>query len=109
MSEVTAEMTKTNKSKLILNAFKSNNLKTPANEIIEFIKKEHDVEVTASLVNNLRHRLRKQKSARKKTVKQPPATDGVLEKLMAVKEFAGTVGGLEVLKMLVDKLERLAA
>lgn len=117
---VTVTETKTNKSKLILAAFKATSLKTPANDIIDAIKNESGVEVTSSLVNNIRHRLRKQKAARKakkeaveeqpQVVVEPVVTgNGLLEKLLAVKTFAATVGGLGELKTLVDQLERLAA
>ncbi len=116
------ETPKVNKSKLIVAAFKVKGLDTPANDVIDFVKSESGVEVGVSLVNNLRYRLRQKKQERKAkrtTTKSKPApavttpapkvSEDPLDKLFAVKEFAAKLGGLNELKTLVDKLERLAA
>ena len=107
---------KVNKSKLIVAAFKAKGLDTPANDVIDFVKSESEVEVGVSLVNNIRHRLRqkkaekaKKKQSTKKTPQPAPQATDPLANLFAVKEFAVKVGGLNELKALVEKLERLAA
>jgi len=108
---------KVNKSKLVFAAFKLHGLECPANDVINFIKTESNVEVTPGLVNNLRHRLRKERTERKArkmtptTVAALPTTteENMWAKLFSVKEFAARMGGLEELKLLVSKLELLAA
>ena len=113
---------KINKSKLIVAAFKAKGLDTPANDVVDFVKSESGIEVGVSLVNNLRHRLRKAKADKKakrkptdpRSEKPTPAAETVVDddplaKLFAVKEFAAKMGGLTELKNLVSKLEALAA
>ncbi len=127
MSETTVGTTaatenRVNKSKLVFAAFQTEGLDTPANDLVKFIKETAGVDVTVSLVNNLRSKVRKAKEERKRkrnASKTAPATEeqttpvataeDPLAKLFKVKEFASTVGGLAELKSLVGKLEALAA
>lgn len=118
---------KVNRSKLIILAFKaSHRLDTPANEIVEAVKKAHAVEVTVSLVNNIRKRLKDARKERKeavknadkrkpgrprkeKTVDPTPATlVSDLDRLVEVKKFANSVGGMDALKNFISKLDLLA-
>ena len=112
----TAPVQKVNKSQLIVAAFKANakGLDTPANDLVDQIKSESGVDVTVNLVNNLRCRLRKESKRRKakrtaRPAPKPAVAVDPLDRLFAVKDFAAKVGGLNELKALVEKLERLAA
>jgi hypothetical protein len=118
---------KVNRSKLIIEAFKeSRRLDTPANEIVEAVKKTEGVEVTVSLVNNIRKRLKDARKERKEAVKNgekrkpgrprkekttepTPATPvSDLDRLVEVKKFANSVGGMDALKNFISKLDLLA-
>lgn len=105
---------KANKSKLILAAFKEHGLDMPANDLIAAIEAKDGVTVTASLINNIKCKLRKKRAERAAKRQKPedakPAVENdPLTRLFAVKEFAATVGGLTELKALVGKLEALTA
>jgi hypothetical protein len=121
--EAVVEKPKRNKSKLILGAFKQSpaKLATPANDIIDAIRADSGVEVTVSLVNNMRSRLKAKKKARsenirkgirvKKSVKTELTVPSVeeQEKLLIVKDAAVKLGGLDALKEYTAKLESLTA
>lgn len=105
-------------SKLIRGAFKTatEGLDAPASEIIEVVKRDHNVDVTPALVNNVRFRLKKDKVGRKR--RGVPVVDGAklqtdfdayLSRLKQVKDFAGSIGGLSVLKDTILALEKLAS
>ena len=107
---------KVSKSKLVKEAFKVLGLDVSAKKVIEKVKLDHGVEPTESLVNNVKHHVRKMKAERaanRKKVVAPtvltplPAVVNEFERLLAVRDFANTVGGLENLKVLVTKLEQL--
>lgn len=107
---------KVNKSKLVFAAFQSEGLDTPANDLSAFIKRTTGVDVTVSLINNLRSKLRKKQDERKQQKQQAASTtvvskpdDNLFDKLQAVKEFSTKVGGLTQLKELVGKLEVLVS
>lgn len=115
----TTATVKVNKSKLIIAAFKTHGLETPANDIIDAIKQNDGVDVTVSLVNNIRHKVRAKRKDRAEKIRktkrakattapvQPVTTD--LSKLLAVKKFAAEVGGVEALKGLIATLEQFQA
>lgn len=126
MNETTmvAESTeqKVNKSKLIFSAFETQGLDVPAQELVTFIKETTKVDVTVSLINNLRSKVRKKKAEKKMekmrrdAAKKPqapqevqPRGDDPFDKLLAVKEFAAKMGGLAEVKTLIQKLETLSS
>lgn len=110
---------KVNKSRLVLAAFKALGLDTPAKDVIDHIKQKDGAEVTVSLVNNLRSKVRAKRAERAATRKVKPGRKpkpvptvpavSELDRLLEVKRFASEVGGVEALKTLVAKLELLAA
>lgn len=102
---------KVNMSKLIIAAFKANKkLDTPANEIVAAVKQNDGVEVTVSLVNNIRKRLKDSRKAKvaRTTAPTPETPVSELDRMMEVKTFAESVGGLEALKNFITKIEVFA-
>jgi hypothetical protein len=109
---------KVNKSPLILAVLKARGLDVPAKDVQDAIKQSDGVDVTVSLINNIKSRVRAKKEARiaakKKAAKRaqnvlPRQEESELDRLFKVKEFAQTVGGVEALKALLGKLEQLTA
>lgn len=103
MSETVTVSKKVNKSPLVIKAFKTLGLNATANDVIAAIEKDAGVTVKVGLVNNIRHRLKN----KRKVVK--PAENDEFSRLVAVKEFAAKMGGLDALKKLVAKLDALSA
>lgn len=116
-------------SKLIRAAFKTAGLEASGKEIVDAVQRDHGVEVTESLVNNIRFRLRKEKEERKVRRKRgqpvpeqvpeqvgyfPTEVSGEVlqtefDRFMAVKDLATKVGGLSSLRDLIDRLDKLRA
>lgn len=125
---VTETTAKVNMSRLIIAAFKATRrLDTPANDIVAAVKTASGTDVTVSLVNNIRKRLkdaRKERNAernetdtkrkpgrpRKETTVNPTPETPVseLDRLVEVKKFANSIGGLDALKNFISKLDLLA-
>lgn len=119
------EAKKVSGSKLIRAAFKTAGLDAAAKDIVEAVKRDHNRDVTEALVNNMRHRLRKEKDEKKearksRAVPAPQEAPVVVkidgdrlqsefDQMLAVKAWAAQVGGLDALEALIGKLKRLAA
>lgn len=102
-------------SKLIREVLKgAGKIDTSAREVIETIKEKYSQDVSEALVNNVRCRLkkareeRKQEREKKVVAVQVEVIQSEFDKFLLVKELAGKVGGMDSLKDLVNKLERLA-
>ena len=116
MSEATA-VAKNSKSKQIAALLKEKGIETRANDIVALVPG-----ATAALVNNFKFRIRQKKEARSASRKSAsrkrrgvpapaPVVDvqGTYEQMIAVKNFAETVGGLDALAALIGKMKALAA
>lgn len=109
----TTEVAKVSKSKLIVAVLKEKGLDLPAAEVQKLVPG-----ATVALINNVKFRLRQvkqeKKAARKRRGVPAPATttspvQGEFDQMIAVKEFAGKVGGLDNLQALITKVRALAA
>jgi hypothetical protein len=108
----TTEVAKVSKSKLIVAVLKEKGLDLPAAEVQKLVPG-----ATVALINNVKFRLRQvkqeKKAARKRRGVPAPATtspvQGEFDQMIAVKEFAGKVGGLDNLLALITKVRALAA
>jgi hypothetical protein len=109
------------KSKLIVSKLKEMGLDAPAGEVMTVLSKE-GVEVSAMLVNNIKHRLRhpekflgkKGRKAEKVVAKRRKrvaveTVQSEFDKLIAFKKLANDLGGIESVKELLAKYEQIAA
>lgn len=114
-ANTTVEVQKVSKSKLIVAVLKEKGLDLPAVEVQKVVPG-----ASAALINNVKFRMRQvkqeKKAARKRrgvpvpvetTVASP--VQGEFDQMIAVKEFAGKVGGLDNLLALIMKVRALAA
>lgn len=112
------ETKKVSGSKLIVACFKDKatfpeGLDTKSQVIVDHLAKMGTV-VNVGLVNNIKSRIRnhkeQKKAERKSRVKVPANTiQSDFDKMVAVKQFADSVGGLDVLSTIIDKVRLIAA
>jgi hypothetical protein len=113
-ANTTVEVQKVSKSKLIVAVLKEKGLDLPAAEVQKVVPG-----ASVALINNVKFRLRQvkneKKAARKRRGVPVPVeavaspVQGEFDQMIAVKEFAGKVGGLDNLLALITKVRALAA